>query len=58
MDIERLAREGRMKELERQLMDLDSKFNFRCRKYSKCCEHQNTILFNPKDIFVSLKSSE
>ena len=47
-----------MKELERQLMDLDSKFNFRCRKYSKCCEHQNTILFNPKDFFVSLKSSE
>ena len=51
MDIRKLAEEGRAEEIERQLMDLDSKFNFKCRKCGKCCKHQNTILFNPRDIF-------
>lgn len=51
MDIHKLAEEGRTEEIERQLMDLDSKFNFKCRKCGKCCKHQNTILFNSRDIF-------
>ena len=51
MDIRKLAAEGRTEEIERQLMDLDSQFSFKCRKCGKCCKHQNTILFNSRDIF-------
>ena len=51
MDIKKLAAEGRTEEIERQLLDLDSKFNFKCRKCGKCCKHQDTILFNTRDIF-------
>ena len=51
MDIRKLAAEGRTEEIERQLMDLDSEFRFKCRKCGKCCKHQNTILFNTRDIF-------
>ncbi len=51
MDIKKLAAEGRTEEIRQQLMDLDSQFNFSCQKCGKCCEHQNTILFNPRDIF-------
>ncbi len=51
MDIRKLAEEGRTEEIERQLMDLDSEFRFKCRKCGKCCKHQNTILFNTRDIF-------
>ena len=32
-------------------MDLDSEFRFKCRKCGKCCKHQDTILFTPRDIF-------
>ncbi len=51
MDIRKLVEEGRTEEIERQLMDLDSEFRFKCRKCGKCCKHQNTILFNSRDIF-------
>ena len=51
MDIRKLAEEGRTEEIEQQLMDLDSEFRFKCRKCGKCCKHQDTILFNPGDIF-------
>ena len=51
MDIRKLAEEGRMEEIEQQLMDLDSEFRFKCRRCGKCCKHQNTILFNSRDIF-------
>ena len=51
MDIRKLAAEGRTEEIEQQLMDLDSEFRFKCRKCGKCCKHQDTILFNPGDIF-------
>ena len=51
MDIRKLAAEGRTKEIEQQLMNLDSQFNFKCRKCGKCCTHQDTILFNTRDIF-------
>ena len=51
MDIQKLAAEGRTEEIERQLLDLDSKFSFKCRKCGKCCKHQDTILFNTRDIF-------
>ena len=51
MDIRKLAAEGQTEEIERQLMDLDGEFRFKCRKCGKCCRHQNTILFNPRDIF-------
>ena len=51
MDIRKLAEEGRTEEIEQQLMDLDSEFRFKCRKCGKCCKHQDTILFTPRDIF-------
>ena len=51
MDIRKLAEEGQVEEIKRQLMDLDSKFRFKCRKCGKCCRHQHTILFTPRDIF-------
>ena len=51
MDIRKLAAEGRTEEIERQLMDLDSEFRFKCRRCGKCCKRQNTILFNTRDIF-------
>ena len=51
MDIRKLVAEGQTEEIERQLMDLDSQFNFECQKCGKCCTHQNTILFNSRDIF-------
>ena len=53
MDLHKLAAEGRIEEFERQLMDLDFQFSFKCRKCGKCCKHQNTVLFNSKDIFQS-----
>ena len=51
MDIRKLAEEGSTEEIEQQLMDLDGEFRFKCRKCGKCCKHQDTILFNPRDIF-------
>lgn len=39
MDIRKLAEEGQVEEIKRQLMDLDSKFRFKCRKCGKCCRH-------------------
>lgn len=51
MDIKKLAAEGRIEEIERQLLDLNSQFSFKCRKCGKCCKHQNTILFNTRDVF-------
>ena len=51
MDIRKLAEEGQVEEIKRQLMDLDSEFRFKCRKCGKCCKHQHTILFTPRDIF-------
>ena len=51
MDIRKLAEENHVEEIERQLMDLDSEFHFQCRKCGKCCTHQHTILFSPRDIF-------
>lgn len=51
MDIRKLAEEGRMEEIQQQLMDLDAEFRFKCRKCGKCCTHQDTILFSTRDIF-------
>jgi len=51
MNLQKLAAECRVEEIERQLMNLDSVFRFKCHKCGKCCRHQNTILFNPRDIF-------
>ena len=51
MDIRKLAEENHAEEIGRQLMDMDSEFRFKCRKCGKCCTHQHTILFNPRDIF-------
>ena len=51
MDIRKLAAEGRADEIKRQLMDLDSQFNFECHRCGKCCMHQDTILFTPRDVF-------
>ena len=38
-------------EMEPYLLDLDAEFNFKCRHCGKCCKHQDTILFTPRDIY-------
>ena len=55
MDIRKLVAEGHTEEIERQLLDLDSQFSFSCQKCGKCCEHQNSILISPRDIFYIAK---
>ena len=40
-----------MEELEKNLLDLDSEFRFKCRRCGKCCKNQDTILFNTRDIY-------
>ena len=48
MDIRKLAAEGRTEEIERQLMDLDSQFSFKCRKCGKWGDnHKNKKGENP-----------
>lgn len=54
MDIHKLMQSGddlNMEELEKNLLDLDSEFRFKCRRCGKCCKNQDTILFSTRDIF-------
>ena len=44
-------------EMDRYLLDLDSEFRFKCRRCGKCCKNQDTILFTPRDISTSPRSS-
>ena len=37
--------------LEEHLLNLDSEFRFKCRRCGKCCIHQETIIFNARDIY-------
>ena len=56
MNIEDLTDEKALKEFPKKLLDLDSEFYFKCRKCGKCCVHQDTILFNTRDIFRIAKN--
>ncbi len=55
MDIQKLMQseisQESMEELEKNLLDLDSEFRFKCRRCGKCCKNQDTIIFNTRDIF-------
>ena len=52
MDFQKLMQTGEgIESLKENLLDLDSEFRFKCRRCGKCCKHQNTILFNARDIF-------
>ena len=52
MNIHELVKNGVGKEeLEQNLLDLDAEFHFKCRRCGKCCKHQDTILFNARDIY-------
>lgn len=55
MDIQKLMESGNplenMEELEKNLLDLDSEFHFKCRRCGKCCKNQDTIMFNTRDIY-------
>lgn len=54
MDIHKLLKSGGdldMDELEKNLLDLDSEFRFKCRRCGKCCKDQDTIIFSARDIF-------
>lgn len=52
MDIkEKLAKAQSAEEMEQYLLDLDSEFQFKCRRCGKCCKNQDTILFNARDIY-------
>ena len=52
MDVQKLLQEGySSQEIEQQLLTLDSTFRFKCRRCGKCCKNQDTIIFNPRDIY-------
>lgn len=54
MDIHKMMQAGddlNMEELEKNLLDLDSEFHFKCRRCGKCCKNQDTIIFSTRDIF-------
>lgn len=52
MDIRKQIEQGMSpEELEKNLLDLDSEFRFKCRRCGKCCKNQDTILFNTRDIY-------
>ena len=55
MDIQKLMESDNgqevMEELEKNLLDLDSEFRFKCRRCGKCCKNQDTIIFSTRDIF-------
>ena len=52
MDIHKLLTSGaKPQEIEDQLLTLDSTFRFKCRRCGKCCKNQDTIIFNPRDIY-------
>lgn len=52
MDIFKMMQTGEgIEHLEDHLLDLDSEFRFKCRRCGKCCIHQETIIFNARDIF-------
>lgn len=52
MDLYKMMRTGEgIEHLEEHLLDLDSEFRFKCRRCGKCCVHQDTIIFNARDIY-------
>ena len=52
MDLHKMIETGEgIEQLAEQLLDLDSEFRFKCRRCGKCCIHQDTILFNTRDIY-------
>ena len=52
MDFRKMMTTGEgIEELETNLLDLDFEFRFKCRRCGKCCIHQETIIFNARDIF-------
>ena len=52
MDIFKMMKTGEgIEQLEEHLLDLDSEFRFKCRRCGKCCIHQETIIFNARDIY-------
>ena len=52
MDIRKKVEQGMSpEEIEKDLLDLDSQFRFKCRRCGKCCKNQDTILFNARDIY-------
>lgn len=52
MDLYNMLQTGEgIEHLEDFILDLDSEFRFKCRRCGKCCIHQDTILFNARDIY-------
>lgn len=52
MDLYNMLQTGEgIEHLEEHLLDLDSEFRFKCRRCGKCCIHQDTIIFNARDIY-------
>lgn len=52
MDLFKMMQTGEgIEHMEEYLLGLDSEFRFKCRRCGKCCIHQETIIFNARDIF-------
>ena len=59
MDIFKMMQTGEgIEHLEDHLLDLDSEFRFKCRRCGKCCIHQDTIIFNARDIYNIAKKKD
>ena len=52
MDMKKMMQTGEgIEQIMKNLLDLDSEFRFKCRRCGKCCIHQDTIMFNTRDIY-------
>lgn len=58
MDSKNGRTEKEFDEFQKDLIDLDDEFRFKCRKCGKCCTHQHTIIFTARDIFMIAKKLE
>ena len=48
---EKVSRAQAEGNLDKYVLDLDSKFQFKCRRCGKCCKNQYSVIFNARDIF-------
>lgn len=51
MDIRKAAEQESFEAIERELLDLDDTFRFKCRHCGKCCKNQQEVIFTARDLF-------
>ena len=58
MDIRKAAEQKNFEEIERELLDLDDTFRFKCRHCGKCCKDQQEVIFTACDLFHVARKKE